>query len=133
MIMIALTLTSCGGGFDSARRGLENAGYTYYFPVGEEEIITTISRELDGLGLRYNIHYFKKTLASDMGVDTVSIGAVIELEKSSDIDTVFNDAKGNTLISLISDGKNSEYVRGNAILIPMTAESKSALLSAFNG
>lgn len=131
--VLAISLVSCGGSFDTIRRGFENNGYTYYFPVGEEEIITTISRELDGLGIKYNVHYFKKTLSADMGVETLSIAAVIELEKASDVETIFNDARGNTLISLIEDYKTSNHIRKNSILISITKSTDSDLVNAFNG
>ena len=131
--ILALTLVSCGGGFESVRRGMQNAGYTYYFPVGEEELITTISRELDKLGVEHTVHYFKKTLAADMGVETTSIGAFIELEKSGDVDVIFNDAGGNTLISLIENYKSSDHIRGNAILFSITKNGEAELVAAFKG
>ena len=131
--MLAVTLAGCGANFGTVRRGLENCGYTYFFPVGEEEIITTISRELDGLGLEYNIHYFKKTLAVDMGAETVSIGAVIEFKSSSDVSKVFADEKGNTLISLIEDYKTDKRVRGANVLVSLSKTGESELIAAFNG
>ena len=133
IVMLAVTLAGCGANFGTVRRGLENGGYTYFFPVGEEEIITTISRELDGLGLEYNIHYFKKTLAVDMGAETVSIGAVIEFKSSSDVSKVFADEKGNTLISLIEDYKTDKRVRGANMLVSLSKTGESELIAAFNG
>lgn len=133
IVMLAVTLAGCGANFGTVRRGLENGGYTYFFPVGEEEIITTISRELDGLGLEYNIHYFKKTLAVDMGAETVSIGAVIEFKSSGDVSKVFADEKGNTLISLIEDYKTDKRVRGSNVLVSLSKTGESELIAAFNG
>lgn len=133
LVTLVLSLTSCGVGFDTIRRGLENGGYTYFFPVGEEEIITTISRELDGLGLEYNVHYFKKTLASEMGVEAVSIGAVIEFKSSGDLEKAFTDARGNTLISLIENYKTDKHVRGANVLVVLSKTDESGLLAAFNG
>lgn len=133
IIMLAVSLCGCAAGFESVRRGMEKGGYTYYFPVEEDEIISTISRELERLGVEHNVHFFKKTLAADMGIETTSIGAVIELKKSSDVKIIFEDAAGNTLISLIEDYKTSDRIRGNAILVSITKTSEKDLVAAFNG
>ena len=57
----------------------------------------------------------------------------LELEKSGDVDVIFNDAGGNTLISLIENYKSSDRIRGNAILVSITKNGEAELVAAFNG
>lgn len=135
ILLAAILLTSlvgCGFGFDSVRRAMESGGYTYFFPVGEEEIITTISRELAALGFEFNIHYFKKSASPEMGVTVSAIAAVIEL-KNGKIETIFNDPNTNTLRAIIEDYPNSKQIRGNIILVPLTSDGRDDMIKAFNG
>ncbi len=130
-LAVSALLCSCGTGFDTVRRGFEDAGFDYTFVADEYEVAVTVQRELDEAGISYNAHYFTKSVGQGLTSESRAFALVIEFESGSEKDKAFSSEGSATLRYLIEDPETSDHVLGNCVLVEANAAGQD-LTAAFN-
>ena len=132
-VMLLTTLVSCGSSFNKIKKNFEGAGYTY---VSQNEsgdtMAKSITTELEKGELSCTVHFFKKELKS-MIVDITVYCMVLEFKSDKELAKAFAEDGSETLKGMIKDAQESEYVRGNCVLVPLAlGDRKDEMIEIFN-
>ena len=142
VMLVAVTmlclLVSCGSAFGKIKRNFEGAGYTYVNTDEEgNSTAQAIKAELDKGELECKIHFFKtKTEAGAFGV-SVSVPSycmVLEFSSDKELQKALSDEQGGsaTLNGMIKDAQQSEYIRDNCVLVPLSWSKATEMIEIFN-
>ena len=126
-IMLLTSLVSCGSSFGKIKKNFENAGYTYVTD-NEDGTAKTIAAELENGDLECTVHFFKS-----QGALNISLYAlVLEFKSDKELAKAFEENGSETLKGLIKDAQESEYVRGNCVLVALSITQQDEMKEIFN-
>ena len=135
-LMLLTTLVSCGSTFGTIKRNFEKADYTY---VSEDEdgnsTARAISAELEKGEFNCKIHFFKtKTEAGAFGLSlsVPSYCMVLEFSSDKELKKALDEEGSATLKGMIKDAQESDMVRGNCVLIPLSLTKGEEMVEIFN-
>ena len=127
-VMLLLTLVACGSVFGKVKKNFEDAGYTY---VSEDEdgnsTAKAIAGEQEGGEFNCTFHFFKKD-----GLLLDKYCMILEFESDKELQKAMEEDGSATLKGLISDIQESNLVRDNCVLIPLSLTEYNDMIEIFN-
>ena len=131
--VMLLTLVSCGSSFGTIKKNFTDAGYTYVTQTQEDDAkANMITAELEEGDISCTVHFFQ-TKDSITGLIPVYC-MVLEFASDAELQKALkDDVSGSaTLRGMIEDVQNSEYVRGNCVLVPLSLTKAESMIMIFN-
>ena len=127
-VMLLLTLVACGSVFGKVKKNFEDAGYTY---VSEDEdgnsTAKAIAGELEGGEFNCTFHFFKKD-----GLLLDKYCMILEFESDKALKDAFSEDGSATLKGLVNDIQESNWVRDNCVIIPLSITEGPEMIEIFN-
>ncbi len=128
-LMLLGSLVSCSSSFGKIKRNFKKAGYTYVEPSKDDEGNTAnkITAELGKGNLECTAHIFKAD--GFAGFDVIAL--VLEFKSDKDLQKALDEGS-ETLKGLLKDLQQSELIRGNCLLVPLSFTKTEDMIETFN-
>ena len=126
-VMMLTVLASCSS-FNAIKKNFEDAGYTL---KEADDKTNKIVASLDEGEISVTAHRFVKEGEGLVGVLGLDYNALV-LEFGSDADLQKAISENETVKGYIKDAQESQLVRGNCVLIPLSIEKLNEMLEVFN-
>lgn len=128
-VMLTITLVSCGNAFNKIKKNFEAAGYEYLSEDSQgNSTAKAIAGELAGGNFNCKVHFFK----GEGWLIFDKYCMVLEFESDKALQKAFSEEGSSTLKGLISDIQNSDMVRDNCVLIPLSLTKAKEMKEIFN-
>ncbi len=126
--MLLVTLVSCGSAFNKIKKNFESEGYTYISEDSEgNSTAQAIAGELEGGEFNCTFHFFKTD-----GLIFDKYCMILEFESDKALKKAFDEDGSATLKGLISDIQESDMVRDNCVIIPLSLTEAKEMVEIFN-
>lgn len=129
LAVMVLSLVSCGSTFGTIKKNFTDAGYEYV-ESSDDSQAKTITAELEKGNLSCTVHFFKTKDALVGALDVYCM--VLEFSSDKDLEKALSEDGSATLRGMIKDAQESEYVRGNCILVPLSLTKADDMKKTFN-
>lgn len=126
-VMMLTVLASCSS-FNAIKKNFEEAGYTL---KDADDKTNKIVASLDEGDISVTAYRFVKEGEGIVGALGLDYNALV-LEFGSDADLQKAISENETVKGYIKDAQESQLVRGNCVLIPLSIEKLNEMLEVFN-
>ena len=127
-VMMLTVLASCSS-FNAIKKNFEEAGYTLADP---DDKTNTIVASLEKGEFSVTAHRFVKARDGILGAVIGGDYDALVIEFGSDKELQKALAEDTTIQGYIDEAQQSQFVRGNCVLIPLSLAKASEMLETFN-